>query len=521
MRVFPEVNRVVKDWRKVKVKVALCYPNIYRAGMTGLTVQLLYYLFNRREEVVCERFFKPIEGGKPLSVESRRGLESFNIAAFTFQYELDYVNFISMLLDSGIPPRRMDRGEEHPIIIAGGPAIWANPCVLEDYVDLFVIGDAEPILDDLLDLYINHPSRRAFLDYAADLRGVYLPGRERGVERVLARSLDDEPYPLRQVIPKGGRETEPIFGRAFTLEATRSCNRGCRFCMITWISRPARHRSLSILKRLIDEGVRLCGVDKVAVIGAGFSDHPDITGLCSYVVESGLKLSIPSVRGDLLSEEVFKALAKGGQRTLTIAPEAGTETLREALGKPMSDEDIVEAARRALNAGINRLKLYFMVGIPGEEREDVEGMVRLTSNLAKLGFASVHVSVNVLIPKAHTPFQWLPLAERRWLREALRTAKSASKLPKVKVDVASLRVAELQAALSRGDVTVGRMISEVAKKGGKLGLWRSVAKDLGIDLEGLVYRPYNPDEELPWSFIDVGVSGRVLAKELDKALNAA
>ncbi|RLF11963.1 MAG: hypothetical protein DRJ69_01355 [Thermoprotei archaeon] len=515
-----ELNRIKKNWARFKVKVALCYPNIYKAGMSGHTIQHLYHLLNLHEDSLCERVFKPEEDVPPRSVESGRPLSAFNILAFTFQYELDYVNFLTMLLSSRIPLRRRERGERHPLVIAGGPAVWANPCVLEDFVDLFVIGDAEPCLWDLLDLYVEQGSKERFLQEASGLRGVYVPGVSKGVERVIVEGLDGAPHPVRQVVPLS-KGREPIFGRVLTLEATRSCSRRCRFCLVSWVGSPARHRSLKKLEEIVEEGVESTGVSKVAVIGAGFQDHPDVEGVCELIVDRGLELSIPSIRGDLLPSGAFKAMFKGGLKTVTMAPEAGSERLREALGKPISDEAFISAAARAREAGLTRLKLYFMVGLPWETEEDLEGVVKLVKRLSGLGFEGLHVSVSVFIPKACTPLQWLPLAGRSELSRALSSVRRVSKLPRVRFSTVNVREAELQALLSLGDRRVGRLVEEVAKLGGKLGAWRRASRSLGLSVEDYVYQPRAVDEELPWSFLRQGPSPSTLVKEFERAVKLA
>jgi len=513
-----ELNRVEKSWSHASVKIALCYPNVYRAGMSGHTIQLLYYLLNLHEEALCERVFKPEEGGSPRSIESKRQLSDFNIVAFTFQYELDYVNFLSMLLSSNIPLRRTERSDHHPLIIAGGPAVWANPCVIEDFVDLFVIGDAEPVIWRLLDLYVEHPNRRRFLEEASNLKGIYVPGLSHKASRALMEDLDRAPHPVRQVLPLD-RRLEPVFGRALTLEASRSCSRRCRFCLISWISSPARHRSLSRLRDIVVEGTHLTKVDKVAIVGAGFQDHPEVEEVCGAIVNQGLKLSIPSIRGELLSEEAFKLMVKGGLKTITIAPEVGSEELRYALGKPISNEDLIAAAARAREAGIERLKLYFMIGLPVRSQEDYDASAQLVRRLLNVGFRSIHISISVFIPKANTPLQWLPLANREDITNALKTFKKFSKSPTIKVDMVNAREAELQMLLSLGDTKVGWLLEAVAKQGGRLGAWRTAAKRLGFNIEAFIHHGLDLDGELPWGFIDQGVSSSALKKEYGKAMS--
>lgn len=509
---------MVKDWRRARVKVALCYPNVYRAGMTGLTVQLLYHLFNSMDGVVCERFFK--HEGPPLSLESGRRLSEFDVIAVTLQYELDYVGFLEMLIRSGVPARREDRGGRGgPIVVAGGPAVWANPSVLRDYVDVFAIGEAELLVPPLIEALCEGGGREGALEALSRVEGLYVPSVSEGARRVIVSDLDSAPHPISQVVTLGPEEHVPIFGRAFNLEATRSCSRRCRFCLISWVGHPARHRGVGEVSRIVEEGVAACGVGKVAIVGAGFSDHPNIAEVCSAVVDRGLEISTPSIRGDLLDREVLELMARGGQRTLTIAPEAGNERLREVLGKPIPDDKLFKVCSEALEAGVRRLKLYFMVGLPGEEDEDVEDIVRLTAKLSSMGFSEVHVTVGPLIPKAQTPFQWLPLAPMEVLRRRYGVLSRLRRLPRVRVDMAPLRASELQALLSLGGPEMGRVVEEVARAGGRLGAWRGALRGLPID-PSFIYRGRGVDEELPWSHVQVNPT-RVLVREYERAMGAS
>ncbi len=496
-----ERNTVVKNWREVPVKIALVYPGGYRAGMTGLTVQLLYYLFNLRDDALCERVF--IDGSKPpRSVESGRTLEDFDIIAATISYEEGYVGLLRGLLDSGIPLHRMDRGDRHPIVLVGGIVPTSNPTVLEDYVDVFAIGDAEPIVDRLVEVYMEQRSKQSKLETLSNMRGFYVPVYSEGfVDRVYASKLDDSPYPTGQIVPLVDEKNPlcPVFGLTFNLEVTRGCGRMCRFCLASWVNTPVRHRSLESMVDLIDEGLRRTGVRKVSLLGAGISDNKWLKDVCAYLVSKGVEFSTPSIRMDLVDEELMKLIVQGGQRTLTLAPEAASEYVRSLIGKPMSDDRIIEVAESAYRSGFKRLKLYFMLGLPGEDSDCLKGIGRMADAFARLGFSQIHISINPLIPKPQTPFQWLPLASRKYLEEAFKTIRSSMPKAVVRVEMLNPAEAEFQALLSLGDRAVGRVVEYMALHS-RMNV-RESSKAVGVDLDRIVYTAKNCDSPLPWSMI--------------------
>lgn len=492
---------IVKDWRKTPVKIALVYPGGYRAGMTGLTVQLLYHLFNLRDDCLCERVF--IDGSKPpRSVESGRELEDFDIIAATISYEGGYIGLLRGLQDSGIPLRRMDRGDRYPIVLAGGIAPTSNPTVLEDYVDVFAVGDAEPIVDSLVEVYMEQRSKQDRLEALSGMKGFYVSGYSEGfVDRVYSLKLDDSPHPTAQVIPLVDERNPlcPVFGLTFNLEVTRGCGRMCRFCLASWVNMPVRHRSLESMVDLIDEGLRRTGVGKVSLLGAGVSDNRWLKDVCMHLVSKGLEFSTPSIRMDLADEELMKLIVQGGQRTLTLAPEAASEYVRSLIGKTMADDRIVEVAENAYISGFKRLKLYFMIGLPGEDPDCLKGIGRMAEVFARLGFSQIHVSINPLIPKPQTPFQWLPLASRKYLEEAFKTARSSMPKTAVQVEMLNPAEAELQALLSLGGRAVGRVVEYMATH--DLVNVKEASKAVGVDFEGIVYKAKSSDDPLPWSMI--------------------
>lgn len=496
-----ERNTIVKDWRKVPVKIALVYPGGYRAGMTGLTIQLLYHLFNIRDDCLCERVF--IDGSKPpRSIESGRTLEKFDVVAATISYEEGYVEFLKGLMDSGIPLRRVDRDDRHPLILAGGIVPTSNPTVLEDYIDVFTIGDAEPIVNQLVKAYMEHRNKSGRLEALSSMTGFYVPSFSEGlVERVYASKLEDDLYPTAQVIPLVDESDSlcPVFGLTFNLEATRGCGRMCRFCIASWVNMPVRHRSYESMVGLIEDGLKRTGVNKVSLIGAGISDNKWLKDVCAYLTSKGVSFSTPSIRMDLIDGELMKLIVQGGQRTLTLAPESASEYVRNLIGKPIPDDRILEVAENAYECGFKRLKLYFMLGLPGEDRECLESIGRLTEAFARMGFNQIHISINPLIPKPQTPFQWLPLASRKYLEEAFKVVRSSMPRAPVSVEMLNPAEAELQALLSLGDRSVGRVVEYMAVHG--MMNVRGASRAVGVDIDGIVYKARGLDSPLPWDRI--------------------
>ncbi|RLG91170.1 MAG: radical SAM protein [Candidatus Hecatellales archaeon] len=518
---FRERNVVRKDWRRVDLKIAFCYPNVYRAGMSGLTVQLLYALLNLREDVVCERFFLPSgEGFKPLlSVESNQPLKKFDVIAFTFQYEEDYVNALKMLLSSGIEVWRKKR-KTKPLLVAGGPCILENPAPLKGFFDLFVVGEVEAVLDDFVDrlkIAVENGNIDVF-----EGRDGYLTYNSEKARRVYVKNLDEAPHPIAQIVPEGEVKPSymPVFGKTFLVEVVRGCPRRCRFCLISHVSNPLRERSLKKLEEIIVEGVKYTGVSKVTLIGAGIAYYPKLEDLCEFIVSQSLQVSVSSLSAELTTEKLVKCLVKGGEKTLTIAPETGCERLRTLIGKPVSDRRFIEASKTALNCGIKNLKLYFMVGLPNEKKEDLDGIVRLSKEIGRLGFGkkSVRLSVNPLIPKPHTPLQFYRIRSLEYLEEAYRKIRDGLRGDvRFRVETLNPKHAHIQAALSIGGEDLGKIVFKVALYGGGLGAWRKALKEEGKTLENFL-NPPKPGEKPVWSMVDVGLNEKLLAEEYSRIL---
>ncbi|MEM2886116.1 MAG: radical SAM protein, partial [Thermoproteota archaeon] len=394
-----ERNAVRKDWRKARLRVALCYPGDYRSGMSGLTLQTLYGMFNSAEGVLAERFFE----GFPKSLETGRQLKEFDVVAFTLQFEEQYATLLRMLLEGGIDPRRESR--KGPIVVGGGPCATANPEILSSFLDLVVLGELEPVFVELCSILqqAKHPRD---LEGLAGERGFFVPGFSEGGERVYARNLDEVPHVVRQVVTEDRAPgLMPIFGRSLMLEACRGCPQSCRFCLISHVSSPFRYRSTRAMLDIARRGLAETGVDKVTIIGSGTSFVPGIEKVVEELAASGTRVSIPSVLPRTLARgSLAKELASSGLRTVTLAPEAGC-ALRFRAGKRIGDGEFVEAASACREAGMKKMKLYFMVGLPSESESDVRDSLDLSERIASKG-PRVSVSLNPFIPKPFTPFRW-------------------------------------------------------------------------------------------------------------------
>ncbi|MEM3014336.1 MAG: radical SAM protein [Candidatus Bathyarchaeia archaeon] len=523
LTLIPEANIIKKDWRRVDLKIGLCYPNVYRAGMSGLTIRLLYALFNIRDDVLCERFFVPTRQEPWISLESGQPLRKFDVVAFTLQYEEDYVNVIRMLLRSNIPIRRENRKVGDPIVMMGGPCATANPEPLADFVDLFFIGEIEPVLDEIVNQLIDCKSSGRNIAAFADINGIYVPEKSNNAKRATVQNLDEAFHPVAQQVPMV-EENSPymtVFGRALAVEETRGCSRSCRFCLLRHISFPRRERSLLKIENIIDEGVKKAPVNKVSLIGASVFDHSRLEDICEYIVSQGYELSIPSLRPENITEKLAKLLVKGKQRSVTMAPDGASPRMREIICKQMNDETLVDAAKILLKHGLKHLKLYFMVGLPKETHNDIKAIVELSKKIADTGYSekAIHLSINPLVPKPHTPFQWEKMASIQDIRESLNLLKKLFKGDRrFVVEGLDPRHAQIQALLSLGDRKIGKIVELSALYGGSLGAWRRAMKETGITFSKYI-QGKNFDDPLPWDNIDVGISKKLLINEAKKFKN--
>jgi radical SAM superfamily enzyme YgiQ (UPF0313 family) len=510
-----ELNVTVKDRRRVRLKFALAYPSPYSAGISNLAVRLLYEVINNREDCLCERFFFSEYGVPPLSIESGAALGDFDIIGFSMQHEMDYPRMIDMLRSSGIPIESGAR--RSPVVIAGGPSASSNPAPLERFIDLFVIGEAEPVLGTMLDLAGGG-------DYASirGLPGIYSRGGT--AERLHVAALDDAYHSVRQVHTPSAEG----FPGSFLLEISRGCSRGCRFCMECFLYRPRRQRSPGRIGAILDEGMPWMGSRRVTCISSSFFEHSGLIEILSSMRDRGLHFSLPSIRASDKGDELPALLAAGGQRSITLAPETPSERLREVINKRFDEDALLSCLSKYRAAGIASLKLYFMLGIPTETDADVECLKPLLGRIISAGFQprSIHISVNPMIPKSNTPFQWAPMIKvDDYARRLKQLTRICSGLGIRRVESMDHRWGEVQAFLSTGGPTAAdalRLMSEDIASGGRgdLGSWRRVLKTMGRRL-GDLYAPWGIGDTLPWEAIKGSVPKSSLAREYIRSCGVA
>lgn len=509
-----ETGFIVSDWGG-KVPIVLLYPNSYAVGMSSLAVHSLYRWFNALPGAVCERAFAFLDGhpspAEPLiTLESQRPVGDAAILAISVSFELDYLNVVSLLRRAGLPLRAEERGPEHPLVILGGPAIAANPEPLAALADAVVIGEAEAILSDLVECVRDGwgHGRPAVLDSLARLPGTYVPlvHVNETIKRQWVPNLDD--YPCTSSIVAPGAE----FGDMYLIEISRGCGRGCRFCLAGYWYRPPRERSLESILDQAREGLKR--LKKIGLVAAAVSDYSHIEELLLGLKSLGAEVSVSSLRVAPLSPLLVQAVAESGTRTLTLAPEAGSERLRRMINKCVNHEDILRAAALADRHRLETLKLYFMVGLPGESEGDIEELIALCQEIKGAFSRKVVVNLSPFVPKAHTPFERVAMISEEVLEERLTRIQEALNRMQVEVRAEPVRQTRIQGVLARGDRRVGEALLRMHIP--SLTRWRAALRVQSLTEEEYL-RERRPDEPLPWDFIDSGVASTYLAAERQRA----
>lgn len=556
-----ELNSVIKPKEEVRLRFALAFPDVYEIGTSYLGFQILYDNLNQRQGVQAERVFAPWpdmerqmrESRLPLyGLESKTALAEFDCIGFTLQYELGYTNILNMLDLSGLSLYASER-QGFPLVIAGGPGAY-NPEPLADFIDIFVIGEGEEVIGEIVEILDTAKQSRwdkeHTLEKMAEIPGLYVPmlytptyddeGKYLGttpkgkapekVKKRIVKDFSNLPLPNQLIVPL----VQPVHDRV-SIEICRGCARGCRFCQAGIIYRPVRERQES---KLLEQGLKLLqctGSNEVSLTSLSSADYSEIDALIRSILDSGdISVSLPSLRVDSYSVDLARLTRSVRSTGLTLAPEAGSQRLRDVINKNVRDEDIFEAARKAFENGWNTIKLYFMLGLPTETTEDIEGIVDISFRLEKLyreinGHTKrfrVNLGISTFVPKAHTPFQWSAQLNQEEVINRQRLLQSKLSSGKFKVQTTDWQESNLEAVLARGDRRVGFAIFQAWKKGCKFDawsehfrpdLWRSALEEAGIDTNAITIKPLDLNCPLPWDHIDIGVSKEFLQREYSRA----
>ena len=530
-------------------KVAIVYPNTYFVGMSNLGLHIIYEEINLRNDSVCERIFLPEKKEleaydktkTPLmSVETQRPMHQFDVVAFDVTFEMDYFNIPLMLRHGRVPIMGKDRTEFDPIVIAGGPCATFNPEPFADFIDAFIIGEGEGIVSRVLDIIrdgkLEGLDRHAILRQLADVSGVYVPSL---YVPIYSEDGAFKGYDIAEGVPKtikrhfelltSGGETVVAtnyteFGAMYIIEVARGCGRHCRFCMAGYCFRVPRVRPLDILKDGVDRAEKLG--KKVGLMGAAISDYPEVDELVNYIRSKDMRYSCASLRADSLTQAVVDGLADSGQKTITIAPETGSERLRRVINKGISEEHLQNAATLSAKSGIQHMRLYIMIGLPTETDEDIEAIVglaeRTQAHMAEVGCKGrLTLSINPFIPKPFTPFQWMAMDNQKTVEKKLQYIKKAlQKNRRIEVLVESPKEAYIQGVLARGDRRLGAVIAACAADRGSKS-FKAEMKAAGLDMDEMNYRERSFDEFLPWSHLDMGMDEGYLEMEWKRSVDEA
>ena len=530
-------------------KVAIVYPNTYFVGMSNLGLHIIYEEINLRNDSVCERIFLPEKKEleaydktkTPLmSVETQRPMHQFDVVAFDVTFEMDYFHIPLMLRHGRVPIMGKDRTEFDPIVIAGGPCATFNPEPFADFIDAFIIGEGEGIVSRVLDIIrdgkMEGLDRHAILRQLANISGVYVPSL---YVPIYSDDGEFKGYHIAEGAPKtikrhfemltSGGETVVAtnyteFGAMYIIEVARGCGRHCRFCMAGYCFRVPRVRPLDILKEGVDRAEKLG--KKVGLMGAAISDYPEVDELVTYIRSKDMRYSCASLRADSLTQAVVDGLADSGQKTITIAPETGSERLRRVINKGISEEHLQNAATLSAKSGIQHMRLYIMIGLPTETDEDIEAIVglaeRTQAHMAEVGCKGrLTLSINPFIPKPFTPFQWMAMDNQKTVEKKLQyIKKSLQKNRRIEVLVESPKEAYIQGVLARGDRRLGAVLAACAADRGSKS-FKAEMKAAGLDMDEMNYRERRFDEFLPWSHLDMGMDDGYLEMEWKRSVDEA
>ena len=562
-----ELNSVVKNKEDVDIRFAFCFPDTYEIGMSHLGMKILYSLFNERDYIWCERVFAPwldmeklmVEKNIPLfALESGDPITNFDFIGFTLQYELSYSNVLNMLKLANIPIKSKDRTELSQIVVAGGPCA-CNPEPLAEFIDIFFIGEGEEVDLEVIDLYReckkNNKSKAEFLQLASQIKGVYVPAlydveynddntiksftpkdnAPAVVEKRLMMNMDESYYPDNFVVPN----IEIVHDRAVS-EIFRGCIRGCRFCQAGFIYRPVREKSVDTIDKQCHTLCNNTGYDEVSLSSLSSSDYTDIIGLLErlnkWSKDEKVSISLPSLRVDGFTDDILDKIKTVRKSGLTFAPEAGTQRLRDVINKNVLEDELINTCSTAFNGGWTKVKLYFMIGLPTETYEDVEGIANLAQNVVDTYYrcenkpkgksVTVTISTSSFVPKPFTPFQWFGQNNRSTLMDKQQHLKDTIKTKKINYNYHDADTSYLEAVFARGDRRLCKVLELACEKGFhfdgwsdcfSLNKWLDIFEECGIDPDFYAVRQRDFDEILPWDFLNYGVNKEYLIKECKKA----
>lgn len=546
-----EYNQIIKNKNNVKCRFAFCFPDIYDIGMSNLGMKILYNVLNKREDTWCERVFAPWtdfeevmrqKQVKLFALESKDPINEFDIVAFTLQYEMSYTNILNMLDLAGIPVKSSERSEEDPFVFAGGPCA-CNPATMSKFIDMFMLGEGEELIDLVTQKYVEWKEKKLpkieYLKSIKDIKGVYIPAlhtKEDMIEKVVITDMDKAEYPTSPVVPS----TEIIQNR-ISLEVFRGCTRGCRFCQAGYIYRPVREKSVKTLLSQAKDTIKSTGQDEVSLCSLSTIDYSDFNNLAEGLIDIGKEkrvgISLPSIRIDAIDKSILSQIQEVRKSSLTFAPEAGSQRLRDVINKNITKEDILKGCKLAFENGWSNIKLYFMIGLPTETYHDLEEIVNLANSIVELyysmpkekrsGKCNVTVSTSTFVPKPHTPFQWFGqnTIDKIELKQQFLKEKLTNKC--VKYNWHNPEISRLEAVISRGDEKICDVIYEAFINGAKfdswdekldLEAWNKAFKNTGIDPKEYASKEYDLDYEFPWDNIMHGVSKEFLKREYNNAL---
>ena len=558
-----EWNAILKDWDKIRIRIALAYPDIYEIGMSNIALPILYELLNSQSDVLAERVYTPWvdmeaimkrEGIPLFSLESKRPLKDFDIIGFSLGYELTYTNVLNMLYLAQIPALASERNDSHPVVIAGGSCVL-NPEPMADFIDFFVIGDGEEVLLELLDSFRDWKgkgaSKKELLRQVATIPGIYVPSlyqveyhADGLIKSITPTVAQAKPSIQRRIVNKlPPPQTKPVVPYIEVIhdrgvvEIQRGCSRGCRFCQAGIIYRPVRERPQQEVVEAVGELIDNCGYNEVSLLSLSTSDYPGIdelvTSLSRQYQNQNLAFSLPSLRINSFSIKLMGSLPTRKKTGLTFAPEAGSERLRRIINKSTPEDAILKTAATAFDRGWTGLKLYFMLGLPTETTEDIEDIIRLVDKIRSLGMKTkgtspqVRISLSTFVPKPHTPFQWVAQESEEKLNSKHEQLKLGLRRKGTKPSWQDPKVSLLEAVFSRGD----RRLSKVIYRAWQLGCtfdawsehfnydrWLQAFNESGLEPSFYAHRERPLDEFLPWAHIDIGVTTAFLKREYKRAL---